>query len=296
MAQIRIHLDGTFESLSAKSLSPAEKRAEIKRLQADLKTISQVEKLRVAREAAKTAKNTAKDKELLVKIKALKAQLSSNRNSSSEKVKGYIKAVMDQPTGTGKTIAKLDKESKPGKAPAASPVKKAPAAKKEATTDNRSTLKAAGIKLSALNAADKANVKKLAAMKDHQEMANAVRLGEIDRGKPTAATKLLDKMSAKLSPRGMGASGTVRNAGKLIATHLKPEDRAKIDKISKEHETVLNKIRNTPGSHLREQDLNARTQKKLNASRVFQAHFDHPWTVINLINGITSVKSDAAKK
>lgn len=291
MAMIRIHLDGTFESLSAKSLSPSEKRAEIKRLQADLKTISQVEKLRVAREAAKTAKNTAKDKELLVKIKALKAQLSSNRNSSSEKVKGYIKAVMDQPTGTGKTVAQIDKADKtPARKPSTSPVKK------EATTDNRSTLKAAGIKLSALNAADKANVKKLAAMKDHQEMANAVRLGEIDRGKPTAATKLLDKMSAKLSPRGMGASGTVRNAGKLIATHLKPEDRAKIDKISKEHETVLNKIRNTPGSHLREQDLNARTQKKLNASRVFQAHFDHPWTVINLINGITSVKNDAAKK
>lgn len=102
--KIRIYLDGTFESLSAaKTLTPVEKRAKIKALQADLKTIKKVEALRVTREAAKKAGNKVKDKELLAKIKALKATLSSNRNSSSEIVSKFIRAVMDQPTGAAQT-------------------------------------------------------------------------------------------------------------------------------------------------------------------------------------------------
>lgn len=111
--QIRIYLDGTFESLSAaKTITPAEKRARIKELQADLKIIKKVEALRHARTDAKRMANKVKDKALLAQIKALKAKLSSNRNSSSEKVMGFIKAVMDQATGTGKTIAQLDKSKK----------------------------------------------------------------------------------------------------------------------------------------------------------------------------------------
>lgn len=131
--KIRIYLDGTFESLSAaKTLTPVEKRAKIKALQADLKTIKKVEALRVTREAAKKAGNKEKDKDLLAKIKALKASLSSNRNSSSEIVSKFIRAVMDMPTGAAKTIAQLDKESKAPvgkKAPIKSPAGKKVAAK-----------------------------------------------------------------------------------------------------------------------------------------------------------------------
>lgn len=86
--QIRIYLDGTFESLSA-----ADPKAALAALKADLKIIVQVERLRAARTDAKRMANVKKDKELLVKIKALKAQLSSNRNSSSDIINGKIGAL-----------------------------------------------------------------------------------------------------------------------------------------------------------------------------------------------------------
>jgi hypothetical protein len=112
--KIRIALDGTFTSLSAKAktITAAEKRAKIKELQADLKIIKKVDALRVARAAAQKAKDSAKSKDALTKIRALKKTLSSTRNSSTEVVQNFIKAVMDMPTGEAKTVVKLDKESK----------------------------------------------------------------------------------------------------------------------------------------------------------------------------------------
>jgi hypothetical protein len=300
MAQIRIYLDGTFEATAGKYsfATDKERRDRIKVLQGDLKIMDKVEKLRVDREHNKKTiaglkgpqkeKARAKDKEFLGKIKDLKAKLTSPRHNSSKLIGQIIRQTMDTVVG-GKTIGQIAKEAgiKPGskstpKEQLAARQRKAvhgvkKAVEKEPSGSNAGVLKAAGVKLSALNAADKANVKKLAAMKDHQEMAEAVTLGEI-------------------SPRGMGASGTVRNAGKLIAAHLKPEERATVDKISAQHEAALAKIRNNTGSPTRELRLNEKTQKKLNMSGIFDAHFYKPWTAINLINGITSVPGGAAKK
>lgn len=122
MALIRIHLDGTFESLSAgySFSTDKEKRDRIKLLQSDLKIMDKVEKLRVDREHNKKTiaglkgpqkeKACAKDKDLLAKIKELKAKLSSPRHSSSKIIGGMIRQTMDTVVG-GKTIAKLAKEA-----------------------------------------------------------------------------------------------------------------------------------------------------------------------------------------
>ena len=98
MALIRIYQDGTFESLSAVDV-----KAQLADLKADLKVITQVEKLRAARTDAKRTANTAKDKELLGKIKALKAKLTSNRNSSQAVINakiGKLKDVVNAPKVT----------------------------------------------------------------------------------------------------------------------------------------------------------------------------------------------------
>lgn len=291
--QIRIHLDGSFEAVAAyKFATDKEKRDRIKVLQGDLKIMDKVEALRGVRETNKKVvagskagpqkdKARAKDKEILDKIKELKGKLSSPRHSNSKLIGQMIRQTMDTVVG-GKTIAQIAKESKstPKEKTAARQRKavnapKAPAAKEPG--NNAGVLKAAGVKLSALNAADARNVKKLLGMKDHQEMAAAVAEGHA-------------------TPAGMGASGTVRNAGKLIAGHLSPAERSKVDKISAQHEAALNKIRSTEGSHTREMRLNVKTAAKLNASGVFKAQFDKPHAAINLINGITSVHGGAAKK
>lgn len=100
--QIRIYLDGTFESLSA-----ADTKAQLTALKNDLKIITKVERLRAARTDAKRMANAAKDKELLAKIKALKATLSSNRNSSIEIVKDKIAKLGAAPAAKPDLKAKL---------------------------------------------------------------------------------------------------------------------------------------------------------------------------------------------
>lgn len=101
--QIRIHPDGTFESLSAAV------KTELATLKADLKTITKVEGLRVKREAAKKAGNALKDKAFLAEIKKLKATLSSNRNSSVAIVREKIAKL-----SKSATAPKLTKSNKTG--------------------------------------------------------------------------------------------------------------------------------------------------------------------------------------
>lgn len=101
MAQIRIYLDGTFESVAAAK----DPKAELAALKADLKTITKVEGLRVKREAAKKAGNKEKDKDLLSQIKGLKKTLSSPRNSTA-------KIVQDKIAKLGAAPAKPDLKAK----------------------------------------------------------------------------------------------------------------------------------------------------------------------------------------
>jgi hypothetical protein len=124
MALIRIYQDGTFESLSAVDV-----KAQLADLRADLKIIIQVEKLRAARTDAKRMANTAKDKELLGKIKALKAKLTSNRNSSQDVINakiGKLKDVVNAPK-----VTRGNKTGDPRRNPTR--MKSSPVARYEAT-------------------------------------------------------------------------------------------------------------------------------------------------------------------
>lgn len=132
MALIRIYQDGTFESLSAVDV-----KAQLADLKADLKIIIQVEKLRAARTDAKRMANTKKDKELLAKIKALKAKLTSNRNSSQDIINakiGKLKDVVNAPK-----VTRGNKTGDPRRNPTR--MKSSPAPKEETGSAANLTLK-----------------------------------------------------------------------------------------------------------------------------------------------------------
>ena len=129
--QIRIYLDGTFESLST-----ADTKAELATLKADLKIITKVEGLRVKREAAKKAGNTEKDKAFLAEIKKLKATLSSNRNSSIEIVREKIAKLSK--AAIAPKLTRGNKTGDPRRNPVrkkAAPAKKAPDTREQRLVD-----------------------------------------------------------------------------------------------------------------------------------------------------------------
>lgn len=137
--RIKIYLDGTFESLSA-----VDAKAEVAALKADLKTIGQVEKLRTQREAAKKAGNSAKDKDLLTKIKALKKTLHSVRNSSTAIV--MEKLAKARKTVTAPKLTSGNKTGDPKRNPTRKKVMRTPKAEPEAKGDYKYPQTKEGIK------------------------------------------------------------------------------------------------------------------------------------------------------
>lgn len=292
--QIRIYVDGTFESLAAAKPKTAKEHSDrIKTLKKDVSVANKIEKkqavlkkfhdayllakqsTKTPQRAAKVAGLSAKVKGLRVEIKALKSELSTPRNATlaraTEQLGNAQRAKVDH-------IKQFQPRNKVGSMHGAHQravrAETKPAKKPSVQGDNTAArLKAAGIKQASMPAAAKRNIKTLVGMKDHQEMAKAIAEGQA-------------------TPNGMQNSSTVRNAGRLMAAHLSKAELAKVHKISSQHEAALNKIRNTEGSPTREQRLNARTQAKLNDSGIFKAKFDRPYTALGLINGITAAKPE----
>ena len=282
MAKIRIFSDDSFEAIAAakpKDLKGHQER--IKVLKSDVSIANKIagkqrllkkqhDAWLLARQATahpkkaqKVADLGAKVKALRAAIKELKAGLSSSRHANLDKaMTALTKAQQAKADHSSKHLPRNQKTPRAGDN---AKVKRSEVKHSSGGSDT----KAAGIKLAGLPAGAKRNVKALAGMKDHQEMAAAIAEG-------------------KVSPNGMGNSSTVRAAGRLMAQHLSKAELSKIHKISAQHEAALNKIRGTHGSPARESRLIAKTREKLNNTGVFQTQFEEGHKAISLINGITA--------
>ena len=257
---IRIALDGTFTSLSAKAktISPAEKRAKIKELQADLKIIKKVDALRVVRAAAQKAKDSVKSKDALDKIRALKKTLSSTRNSSTEVVQNFIKAVMDMPTGEAKTVVKLDKESKTPANPARRPTYAPSTVTKTRKAVESKQVDTLG--LGDLSTKEKATAKKYLKMNTHDIL------------RATEGAKLAES----------------RLAGRVIAGKLGPEDRDEIRAALSKHQNRVtrNLMRTKPDGGKADRAAAAELMRSLNKGDKLHGIIGDPRKAFELAAGI----------
>lgn len=276
MAQIRIHLDGTFEATAGKYsfATDKERRDRIKVLQGDLKIMDKVEKLRVDRERNKKTiaalkgpqkeKARAKDKEFLGKIKDLKAKLTSPRHSSSKIIGGMIRQTMDTVVG-GKTIGQIAKEAgiKPGsKAPAKKPAKR-PTYAPSTITKTRKAVEGKQfdtLGLDGLSAKEKATAKKYLKMNTHDI------LRATEGGKPADS----------------------RLAGRVIAGQLGPEDRDAVRAAFSKHQNRVtrNLQRTKPDGGKADRAAAAELMKSLNKGDKLHSIIGDPRKAFELAAGI----------